>query len=132
MNDRVVATEAALREQLFGPRAIAEALLAFVGDEPVGFAVFFPIFSTFACRPGLHLEDLFVDPKWRGRGFGRQLLAAVARIAVERGCDRMNWAVLPWNERAIDFYQRLGAEKVTEWDTFRLAGEPLDRVARLR
>ena len=130
MSDRVVATEAALRQQLFGPRPAAEVSLAFVADEPVGFAVYFPSFSTFACRPGLYLEDLFIDPKWRGRGFGRQLLAHIAKMAVERGCDRMNWVVLPWNQPAIDFYRRLGAEKITEWESYGIAGEPFRRLAR--
>jgi len=132
LSDRVVATEAGLREQLFGPKAAAEVSLALVGDEAVGFAVYFASFSTFACRPGIYLEDLFIDPKWRGRGFGRQLLAHVARIAAVRGCDRMNWAVLPWNQPAIDFYRRLGAEKVTEWEGFKIAGEAFERLARLR
>ena len=130
LSDRVVATEAKLREQLFGPNPAADVCLAYVGEEPVGFAVFFPSFSTFACQPGIYLEDLFIDPAWRGRGFGRQLLAHVAKIGVARGCDRMNWAVLPWNESAIDFYLRLGAEKVTEWEGFTIAGEAFERLAR--
>jgi len=132
LSDRVTATEAALRQQLFGPKPAAEVCLVYVDDEAIGFAVFFSSFSTFACRPGVYLEDLFIQPKWRGRGFGRQLLAHVARIGVERGCDRMNWAVLPWNQTAIDFYHRLGAEKVTEWESFKIAGEPFERLARLR
>jgi len=129
LSDRVTATEAALREQLFGPRPAAEVCLVYVGDEPIGFAVFFWSFSTFAGRPGLYLEDLFIQPKWRRRGFGRQLLAYVAKIAALRGCDRMNWAVLPWNQPAIEFYRRLGAEKVTEWETFRIAGGAFERLA---
>jgi GNAT superfamily N-acetyltransferase len=132
MSDRVTGTEATLREHLFGPRPVAEACLVYVGDEPIGFAVFFSSFSTFACRPGLYLEDLFIEPQWRGRGFGRQLLAHVAKTGVERGCDRMNWAVLPWNEPAIEFYRRLGAERVTEWDGFKIAGEAFERLARER
>jgi len=132
LSDRVTATEAALRQQLFGPKPAAEVCLVYVDDEAIGFAVFFSSFSTFACRPGVYLEDLFIQPKWRGRGLGRQLLAHVARIGVERGCDRMNWAVLPWNQTAIDFYHRLGAEKVTEWESFKIAGEPFEKLARLR
>ena len=120
LSDRVTATEATLREQLFGPKAAAEVCLLYVGDEPVGFAVFFHTFSTFAGRPGMYLEDLFVEPKWRGRGFGKQLFAHVAKVGAERGCRTMKWAVLPWNEPAIEFYHRLGANKVTEWDTFEL------------
>ena len=130
LSDRVRATEAGLREHLFGPSPAAEVSLAYLGEEPVGFAVFFPSFSTFACQPGIYLEDLFIEPAWRGRGFGRQLLAHVAKIGVARGCDRMNWAVLPWNEPAIEFYRRLGAERVTEWDGFKIAGEAFERLAR--
>src|SRR4051812_42834912 len=126
MSDRVVATEDALREQLFGARPAAEVVLAFVGEQPAGFAVYFSNFSTFAARPGIYLEDLFIEPKWRGRGFGRQLLAHVAKLGVERGCDRMNWSVLPWNQPAIDFYFRLGAERVTEWEGFRIAGDAFE------
>lgn len=130
LRDRVTATEAALREQLFGLRPAAEVCLLYVGEEPVGFAVYFHTFSTFASRPGMYLEDLFVEPPWRGRGLGRQLLAHVAQIGAERGCRSVKWAVLPWNEPAIDFYRRLGANRVTEWDTFELAGEAFDRLAR--
>ena len=130
--DRVVATEASLREQLFGPRPAAEVSLACVGEEAVGFAVYYPTFSTFAARPGMYLEDLFVEPHWRGHGFGRQLLAHVATIALARGCDRMSWVVLPWNQPAIDFYRRLGAEKVTEWATYKVTGEAFEHLARLR
>ena len=116
----VTATEAGLREQLFGPRPAAEVCLLYVGEVAVGFAVFFHTFSTFASRPGMYLEDLFIIPQWRGRGFGRQLFAHVAKIGAGRGCRTMKWAVLPWNEPAIEFYRRLGANKVTEWDTFEL------------
>jgi GNAT superfamily N-acetyltransferase len=132
LSDRVVATEDNLCKFLFGPDPAAEVCLAYVGDEPMGFAVFFPSFSTFACRPGIYLEDLFIEPAWRGRGFGRQLLAHVAKIGVARGCDRMNWAVLPWNTSAIEFYRRLGAERVTEWEGFTIAGEAFERLARER
>ena len=120
MSDRVVATESSLRERLFGARPAAEVILLYVGDEPGGFAVYFHTFSTFASRPGMYLEDLFVEPRWRGRGFGRQLFAYVAKVGIERGCRGMKWAVLPWNEPAMEFYRRLGARKVTEWDTWEL------------
>jgi GNAT superfamily N-acetyltransferase len=101
-----------------------------LSDRVVATEATFPSFSTFACRPGIYVEDLFIEPKWRGRGFGRQLLAHVARTGVARGCDRMNWAVLPWNESAIDFYRRLEAERVTEWEGFKIAGEAFERLAR--
>ena len=129
LSDHVTATEHGLCEHLFGDRPAAEVCLAYAGEEPVGFAAFFGSFSTFAGRPGIYLEDLFVEPNWRGRGIGRRLLAHVAHVAVTRGCDRMNWAVLPWNRPAIDFYRRLGAEKVTEWETFRIVGDALQNLA---
>jgi GNAT superfamily N-acetyltransferase len=132
LSERVTATENALREQLFGAKPAAEVCLAFVGEQPVGFAVFHGTFSTFACRPGIYLEDVFVEPQWRSRGVGHRLLAYVANIGATRGCQSMNWAVLPWNEPAIRFYRRLGAEKVTEWDGFRIEGEAFGRLARLR
>jgi len=132
LSDRVTATEDALRDQLFGANAAAEVCLGFVGDEPVGFAVYHSTFSTFACRPGIYLEDLYVEPQWRSRGIGRRLLAHVAGIGAARGCQSMTWAVLPWNEPAIRFYRRLGAEKVTEWDGFRIAGDAFGSLARLR
>jgi GNAT superfamily N-acetyltransferase len=132
LSGHVTATETALREQLFGAKPAAEVCLAFVGEHPIGFAVFHGTFSTFACRPGIYLEDVFVEPQWRGRGYGRRLLAHVANVGAARGCQSMNWAVLPWNEPAIRFYHWLGAEKITEWDAFRLAGEAFSRLARER
>jgi len=132
LSDRVTATETALREQLFGAKPAAEVCLAFVGEEPVGFAVFHGTFSTFACRPGIYLEDVFVEAQWRSRGVGHRLLAHVASIGAARGCHSMTWAVLPWNESAIRFYRRLGSEKVTEWDGFRIAGEAFGKLARER
>ncbi len=120
LSDRVVATESSLREQLFGSRQVAEVCHLYVGEQPVGYAAYFHTFSTFASRPGIYLEDLFVEPQWRGRGFGRRLFAHVAKVGIERRCRSMKWAVLPWNEPAIDFYHRLGAHKVTEWDTYEL------------
>ena len=105
----VVATEDRLRHALFGPKPYAEVVIGYVGPEPVGFALFFHNFSTFRGAPGLYLEDLFVEPQWRGRGFGRKLLAHLARIAVDRGCQRMEWSVLDWNQSAIAFYRKAGA-----------------------
>jgi GNAT superfamily N-acetyltransferase len=118
-----------LREHLFGPRPFAEALLAEEAGEAAGFALFFPTYSTFAGRPNLYLEDLFVCPEYRGRGHGKALLAAVARLAVERGCGRVEWAVLDWNEPAVQFYRSLGAVPVSGWSVYRLAGEALRAAA---
>lgn len=124
------ATEEGLRAALFGPRPVAEAIIGWAGDEAVGFAVFFPTFSTFAGRTGMYLEDLYVGPRWRRRGVGRKLLAHVARVAAARDCTQMNWSVLDWNELALNFYRGLGAEKVQEWVGYRLAGEAFSRLAR--
>ena len=129
LSHEVVATEDSLRETLFGPRPAAEVVLAYDGDEPVGFALFFHNYSTFMGRPGLYLEDLFVVPSWRGRGVGRLLLTHLAAIAVERRCGRMEWAVLDWNESAIGFYRRLGASLLDDWRICRLTGDALVRAA---
>lgn len=125
----VVATEPLVRESLFGRWPAAEVLLAEEGGEPVGFALFFHNFSTFLGRRGLYLEDLFVRPEHRGRGVGRALLARLAALAMERGCGRFEWSVLDWNEPAIRFYESLGAVPLSEWTTYRLAGEALERMA---
>ena len=122
---QVVATEAALRETLFGARAAAEVVIAYVDDVPAGFALWFHNYSTFLARPGLYLEDLFVLPEWRGHGVGRRLLSHLASIAVARGCGRMEWAVLNWNESAIGFYRKLGATVLEDWRICRLVGDTL-------
>ncbi len=126
---QVVATEDDLRDSLFGPRPFAEAVIGFMAGRPVGFAVYFTSFSTFWGRPGMYLEDIFVEERSRGRGFGRQLFAEVARTAVERGCRRLEWSVLNWNASAIGFYRRLGARPMDEWTVYRLDGEALARAA---
>lgn len=126
----VVATEASLRESLFGPQPSAEVIIAYAGTEPAGFAVFFHNYSTFLGQPGLYVEDLFVLPQWRGRGLGRQLLAYVAHLAVTRGCRRLEWAVLDWNEPAIRLYRVLGARPMDEWTVYRLTGEALEKLAK--
>lgn len=126
----VVADEARLAEALFGPRPIAEALIAHAGGEPAGFALYFENYSTFLARRGLYLEDLFVRPGHRGKGLGKALLLAVARIAHERGAGRFEWMALDWNTPAIDFYKSLGATEMTEWRLFRVTGEALARMAR--
>lgn len=129
MLPEVVATEDGLRDALFGSRRGGEVVLAFRGTEPVGFAVFFHNFSTFLGRSGLYLEDLYVRPEERGAGVGRRLLAHLAHLAVERGCRRLEWAVLDWNSPAIGFYTRLGARAMDEWTVFRLSGDALDHLA---
>ncbi len=128
--DAVVATEASVRESLFGPRPAAEVLLAEVAGTAAGFALYFHNYSTFLAQHGLYLEDLFVRPEFRGRGIGTRLLARLAAIAVERRCGRFEWAVLDWNSDAIRFYQSLGAEPMSEWTTFRITGAALTALAR--
>lgn len=128
--DAVVATEASVRESLFGPRPAAEVLLAEVAGTAAGFALYFHNYSTFLAQHGLYLEDLFVRPEFRGCGIGTRLLARLAAIAVERRCGRFEWAVLDWNSDAIRFYQSLGAEPMSEWTTFRITGAALTALAR--
>jgi len=127
--DEVVATQAMIEQALFGPRPSAEAVIAYWDGEPVGFAVFFTNFSTFSGRPGIYLEDLFVRSTARRNGIGRALLRHLAGLCIERGFTRLQWAVLDWNQPAIDFYQRLGAEPMSDWTVFRLSGEALTGLA---
>jgi GNAT superfamily N-acetyltransferase len=127
----VVASERELAHWLFGPRPYAEVTIAEWGGQPAGFALFFHNFSTFLGRPGIYLEDLFVASEMRGHGIGRALLAHLAALAVERGCGRLEWWVLDWNEDAIRFYRSLGAEPMDEWTVFRVAGDALERLAGL-
>jgi GNAT superfamily N-acetyltransferase len=129
LGDKVVLDENRLREHLFGPRPYAEALMAEEAGAVVGFALYFFTFSTFQARPALYLEDLFVIPEHRGKGHGKALLTALARIAVERGCHRLEWSVLNWNEPAIGFYRALGAVPLDEWTVYRLAGDALQALA---
>jgi GNAT superfamily N-acetyltransferase len=124
-----VATEASLRQALFGPRPAAEALIARVSGEPAGFALFFHNFSTFLGKRGLYLEDLFVRPAFRGLGIGKALLKELARLALERDCVRFEWAVLDWNRPARDFYESLGANANPAWVNYRMTGEALARLA---
>jgi len=138
----VAATESNVRESLFGATPRAEAVIARVlsrrsgeaakadGSEAVGYALWFHNYSTFLSRRGLYLEDLFVLPAWRGRGIGRALLRHLARVAIERGCGRMEWSVLDWNEPAIGFYRSIGARAMDEWTVFRLTGDALERLAK--
>jgi GNAT superfamily N-acetyltransferase len=126
----VTATEADLVDVLFGDKPAAQVVLAFANDEPVGFAVFFHNFSTWLGRRGLYLEDLFVRPEHRGKGYGRALLVHLAKIAHQRRCGRMEWAVLDWNEPAIQFYKKLGATPLDEWTVFRLTRDGIANLAR--
>jgi GNAT superfamily N-acetyltransferase len=128
----VVATEAQVRDELFGPRPVIECVLCWEGEgegaRPVGFALYFHNFSTFLARRGIYLEDLFVVPAARGRGCGKALLRHVARLAVERGCGRFEWSVLDWNQPAIDFYRAMGAQVLPDWRICRVTGEALAKL----
>src|SRR5262249_31881596 len=128
--DQVIADEEGLRASLFGASRAAEVLIAYADAQPVGFALFFHNYSTFLGQRGLYLEDLFVQPEWRGRGAGKALLQHLARVAVERNCGRLEWAVLDWNMPAIKFYQRMGARPMHDWTVFRLTGDSLTSLAR--
>ena len=128
MLDQVVATEALLEEWLFEKKA-AEVIFALEDGKEVGFALFFHNFSTFLGRAGIYLEDLFVLPEYRGRGYGKGLLRKLAQIALERGCGRLEWACLDWNKPSIDFYLSLGAQPMDEWTTYRLTGDTLRKMA---
>jgi GNAT superfamily N-acetyltransferase len=126
----VVLEEDRLRQHLFGPRKYAEVILAEEAGQVIGFALYFHNYSTFLGRPGIYLEDLFVEPEWRGKGHGKSLLAELARIAIERDCGRLEWAVLDWNEPSIAFYKSLGALQKDDWTIFRLTGESLTNLAK--
>jgi GNAT superfamily N-acetyltransferase len=130
LEHEVVADEAGLDATLFGARPAAEVLIAELAGAPVGFALFFPSYSTFLARPGLYLEDLFVDPGARGRGVGLALMSALAQLAVARGYARFEWSVLDWNAPALAFYAALGAAPQAEWTVQRVVGEPLAALAR--
>jgi GNAT superfamily N-acetyltransferase len=125
----VVATEEKLRATLFGENPAADVLLAYQGEECVGFAVFFATYSTFLAQPGVYLEDIFVKPHARGQGAGLALLKRVAAIAHERDCGRVEWEVLDWNQPSIEFYKKLGATPVDGWTKYRLTGEALEQLA---
>jgi GNAT superfamily N-acetyltransferase len=130
--NEVTATREGLTDVLFGKKPASEVLLAFENERAVGFAVFFHNFSTWLGRPGLYLEDLFVRPEDRGKGYGRALLVHLAKIARERKCGRMEWAVLDWNEPAIQFYRKLGATSMHEWTVFRLTRDEISKLADAR
>lgn len=129
LEHEVTMTEERLTDGLFGERRYAETLIAEDDGTPLGFALFFHNFSTFLAQPGIYLEDLFVIPEHRGSGIGRALLERLARIAIERGCGRLEWAVLDWNRDAIVFYEKLGARPNSDWTVYRLAGDALHALA---
>jgi GNAT superfamily N-acetyltransferase len=129
LSHEVVATEEALRDSLFGERRMAEVVLAYRGGLPAAFALFFHNFSTFLGRPGIYLEDLYVRPEFRGAGIGRALLVHLAKLARERGCGRLEWSVLDWNEPAIHFYKSIGASPVSGLTVYRVSGEALEELA---
>ena len=128
LSDLVVATEDILEETLFGERRVAEVIIGFEDENPAAFALFFHNYSTFLGKPGIYLEDLFVKPAYRRKGYGKILLTKLAKIAVERNCGRLEWSVLDWNTPAIDFYKSLGATPMDEWTTFRLSGNALEQL----
>ena len=129
LSHEVVATEEKLRATLFGRKPAAEVILLRDGNETAGFALFFHNYSTFLAKPGIYLEDLFVKPAFRGRGHGKALLAALAKIAVERACGRLEWSVLDWNKPAIDLYLSLGSKPQSEWTVHRMTGDALRALA---
>ena len=129
LSHEVVASEKTLRETLFGRRRTAAVAIGYFKREPVGFVLYFHNYSTFLGRPGIYIEDLFVDAAFRRRGFGAALLRYVAGVAKERRCGRLEWSVLDWNEPAINFYKKLGAVPMSEWTVFRVTGEELEKLA---
>ena len=129
LSHEVIATEGQISEHVFGANPVAEVLLAYWGNEPVGFALYFRNFSTFLGQAGIYLEDLFVEPAHRGKGIGKALLVRLARIAVERGYGRLQWAVLDWNTPSIEFYRSLGAVPLDDWTVYRVTGEALEQLA---
>jgi GNAT superfamily N-acetyltransferase len=131
LEQHALATADAFRRHLFGPDRAAEAAVAEVGGAPAGFALWFATFSTFRGQPGLYLEDIFVRPGYRGLGIGKALLATAARRAIERGCGRLEWSVLNWNDSAIGFYRSMGARPMDEWTVYRIDDEPLKRLAEI-
>jgi GNAT superfamily N-acetyltransferase len=128
LTHQVVVRERDLRSNLFGPKKFAEVLLAYFKNEPVGMALFFHNYSTFEGRPGIYLEDLYVKPKFRGKGIGKSLLLQLIKLAGKRQCGRVEWAVLDWNQSAIDFYNKLGAECLDSWKIFRLTKDKIKKI----
>ena len=130
LSHEVVATEDSLKQTLFGKQKIAEVILGYFEDKPVGFALFFHNYSTFLGKPGVYLEDLFIKPEYRGKGFGKAFLVYLAHLTKVRNCGRLEWSVLDWNEPSINFYEKLGAKAMKEWIGFRLTGDALNTLAQ--
>ena len=130
LSHEVTADVETLRRSLFGARRVAEVVIAEADGAAVGFALFFHNFSTFLGLPGVYIEDLYIEPAWRGKGIGRTMLSYVARLAKERGCGRLEWAVLDWNEPAIAFYRNLGGRMLDDWRIFRVTGNAIDELSR--
>jgi GNAT superfamily N-acetyltransferase len=130
LSHEVTATEEDLKKTLFGEHPYAEVVISYLGDEPVGYGLFFHNYSTFHGRQGMYLEDIYVRPEARGLGVGKSLLRHLAQIAVQRGCARMEWSVLDWNQPAIEFYRSIGAKPMDEWTVYRLTGEALTAFSR--
>jgi GNAT superfamily N-acetyltransferase len=128
LSHQVVATEALIEEHLFGPKSVAFCYLGYEGETPVGFALYFRNYSTFLSKPGIYLEDLYIDPKFRGKGYGKKLLLKLVQTAKENNYGRVEWCVLNWNQTAIDFYKSLGAEPMEEWTTFRLSEKQIEAL----
>ena len=131
LSHEVVVTEDGLRRSLFGERPAAEVLIGEFEGRPASFALFFHNFSTFLGKPGIYLEDLYVRPRFRGRGMGKAMLVRLAKLARERGCGRLEWSVLDWNEPSISFYESLGAVAMTDWTVYRVTGEALNSLASM-
>lgn len=129
LSHEVVATREGLSEALFGQQPYAKVLIAYEQKLPVGFALYFYSFSTFLGKPGIYLEDLFVKPEFRGKGFGKALLVKLAQIAIEEDCGRIEWSVLNWNKPAIDFYEGIAAKSMDEWTVYRLTGKGISQLA---
>ena len=130
LSNECLITEEALRESLFGEDPHAETFLACLNGEPIGFCLFFHTYSTFLGKPGLYLEDFYIQPEFRNRGYGKRILSRLAALAIERGCGRFEWAVLDWNEPSIAFYRKLGAEPMNDWTVQRITGIALEALAR--
>ena len=129
MSKEVVATKETLRKTLFGDKSYAQVLIAEIDQKPVGYALYFYNFSTFIGKPGIYIEDLYVNPEVRAKGIGKSLFSYIARLAVERKCCRLEWSVLHWNEPSISFYKKLGAEPKDEWIIYKMSGKALERLA---